>query len=97
GKVELSFLKHQLATTANFATKSWLATFMFGGLNFQVEHHIFPHICHIHLPKIAKIVKETAKEFGLAYHENETFIGAVLSHFKTLKRLGKKNHVPTFS
>jgi len=89
GKIDNSFLKHQLATTSNFAVDSWIANFLFGGLNFQVEHHIFPHVCHMHLRKIAPIVRETAKEFGLPYHENPTFFAAVASHFKTLKKLGQ--------
>jgi linoleoyl-CoA desaturase len=88
GKIDNSFLKHQLATTSNFAVNSRLISFLFGGLNFQVEHHIFPHVCHMHLRKISRIVKETAREFGLPYHENPTFFAAVCSHFRTLKRLG---------
>lgn len=89
GKVENSFLKHQLATTSNFAVNSRLVNFLFGGLNFQVEHHIFPHVCHTHLKKISPIVRETAREFGLPYHENQTLFSAILSHFKTLKTLGR--------
>jgi linoleoyl-CoA desaturase len=91
GKIDNSFLKHQLATTCNFAVESKLVSFFLGGLNFQVEHHIFPHICHTHLYKLAPIVRETAKEFGLPYHENPTFFGAIASHFKTLKRLGESS------
>jgi linoleoyl-CoA desaturase len=89
GKIENSFLKHQLATTSNFAVNNWLVNFMFGGLNFQVEHHIFPHVCHTHLRKISPIVKATAKEFGLPYNESPTFLSAIVSHFKTLKNLGQ--------
>ncbi len=89
GKIDNSFLKHQLATTSNFAVNSRLVTFLFGGLNFQVEHHIFPHICHTHLKKISPIVQETAKEFGLPYNQNPTFFAAVCSHFRTLKKLGR--------
>ncbi|MBS0604159.1 MAG: acyl-CoA desaturase [Verrucomicrobia bacterium] len=89
GKIDNSFLKHQLATTANFAMDSRLANFLFGGLNFQVEHHIFPHVCHTHLRKIAPIVRSTAHEFGLPYNENPTFMAAIASHFKTLKKLGR--------
>jgi linoleoyl-CoA desaturase len=88
GKIDNSFLKHQLATTSNFAVNNWLVNFLFGGLNFQVEHHIFPHVCHTHLKRISTIVKETALEFGLPYHENATFFSAIRSHFKTLQRLG---------
>lgn len=89
GKMENSFIQHQFQTTSNFATKNWLVNFLFGGLNFQVEHHIFPHICHMHLRKISPIVQSTAKEFGISYNENPSFFAAILSHFRTLKRLGK--------
>lgn len=90
GKIDNSFSKHQLATTSNFATKNKLVGFLFGGLNFQVEHHLFPHVCHIHLKELSPIVKETAEECGLPYYENKTFFGAIRSHFRTLKRLGRK-------
>jgi linoleoyl-CoA desaturase len=89
GKIENSFTKHQLATTSNFATKSKLVGFLFGGLNFQVEHHLFPHICHEHLKEIAPIVRQTAEEFGVPYYENPSFFAAVRSHFRTLKKLGQ--------
>lgn len=89
GKIDNSFLKHQLATTSNFAVDSKWVNFLFGGLNFQVEHHIFPHVCHTHLKKISPIVKKTALEFGLPYHSNPTFFAAIASHFKTLKILGR--------
>ncbi len=88
GKIDNSFLKHQLATTSNFATKSKIIGFLFGGLNFQIEHHIFPHICHTHLYKISPIVRETAREFGLPYYENSSFFKAIRSHFRTLRRFG---------
>lgn len=79
---------HQMKTTANFARKNWFVTSMFGGLNFQVEHHLFPNICHVHYPAISGIVKETAEEFGLPYHENESFFSAVKSHYHFLKKMG---------
>lgn len=88
GKIEKSFLEHQLETTSNFGMNSKLVTFLFGGLNFQIEHHLFPHICHIHLPKIAPIVQATAKEFGIPYYENSSFFAALRSHFRTLKKMG---------
>jgi linoleoyl-CoA desaturase len=88
GKIANSFARHQLATTSNFATKSKIAEFLFGGLNFQIEHHLFPLLCHIHLRKIAPIVEQTAHEYGLEYHKNETFFKALKSHFATLKKLG---------
>ncbi|MCF8425502.1 MAG: acyl-CoA desaturase [Bacteroidia bacterium] len=79
---------HQLMTTANFAPKNWLLNWYVGGLNFQVEHHLFPNICHLHYPKISKIVEATAKKYGFPYLSNPTLIGAVKSHLKRLKELG---------
>ena len=85
------FAVHQLATTNNFATKNWLVTFFTGGLNFQVEHHLFPGISHVHYPNISKIVRETAAEFKVNYFEHKTFGKAVKSHLGFLKDMGKPN------
>ncbi|MEM6298540.1 MAG: acyl-CoA desaturase, partial [Bacteroidota bacterium] len=61
--IEEAWADHQMRTTANFARKSRLANFLCGGLNFQIEHHLFPHICHVHYFKISEIVRDTAHEF----------------------------------
>ncbi len=90
GKMEHTWAIHQLFTTANFAPKNWLVNFYTGGLNHQVEHHIYPNISHIHYNKIAKIVKETAKEFNLPYIEYKTMRKAIAEHFKMIADLGKK-------
>ena len=90
GTMKNSWAIHQLFTTANFSTKNRLVNWFTGGLNHQVEHHIFPHISHIHYTKIAKIVKQTAKEFNLPYNEYKTTRKAIISHFKHLKELGRK-------
>jgi linoleoyl-CoA desaturase len=88
GSIENSWAIHQLNTTVNFATDSKFLTWYLGGLNFQVEHHLFPAICHVHYPMLAPIVKATAKEFNIDYLENSTFSVALLSHFRMLKRFG---------
>ncbi|MFL5751947.1 MAG: fatty acid desaturase family protein [Bacteroidia bacterium] len=80
---------HELETTANFARKSKWFGWMIGGLNYQIEHHLFPNICHIHYRAISPIVERTAKEFGLRYNENRTFFSALGSHVRMLKALGK--------
>ncbi|MBK7666053.1 MAG: acyl-CoA desaturase [Sphingobacteriaceae bacterium] len=90
-QMEDDWASHQMKTTANFAPKNWLLSWFVGGLNFQVEHHLFPNICHVHYKKIAPIIKETAKEFNLPYHSKPTFIGAVISHAKLLYQLGRPN------
>lgn len=87
--IEEAWAIHQVRTTANFAPRSWLASFLCGGLNRQIEHHLFPKVCHIHYPAIAAIVKQTAHEFDLPYLENATFGSALLSHYKILQTLGQ--------
>jgi linoleoyl-CoA desaturase len=93
GKVEDNWAVHQLRTTANFSRKSYVAFWLCGGLNFQVEHHLFPNICHIHFRDISLIVKNTAEEFGFPYFENRTFIGAIGSHIRMLKAYGRYDDV----
>ncbi len=88
GFIENSWAIHQMHTTANFSRKSRVVDFIFGGLNFQIEHHLFPYICHTHYKDIAHIVKATAKEYNVPYYENESFLSAVKSHIKELKVMG---------
>lgn len=80
---------HQLHTTSDFARDNKLLSWYVGGLNFQVEHHLFPNICHIHYKHIALIVQQTAAEFGIPYHVQPTFRAALVSHIHRLKELGK--------
>jgi linoleoyl-CoA desaturase len=95
GNIEEAWAIHQMHTTANFARKSPLATFLCGGLNMQVEHHLFPKVCHVHYPAISEIVKQTAHEFNLPYHEQPTFLLALRSHYRVLRRLGKESYQNT--
>jgi linoleoyl-CoA desaturase len=78
-----------LYTTANFANENPVATFLFGGLNFQIEHHLFPQICHIHYPAISKIVQKTAKEFNLPYYSFDTIGGAIGAHYRFMQKNGR--------
>lgn len=88
GIMNNNWAAHQLYTTCNFAPKSRIFGWFVGGLNHQVEHHLFPNISHIHYPKIAAIVKEKAREFGMPYHVNRSFLSAVVEHVRMLKLLG---------
>ncbi|MCG6186552.1 fatty acid desaturase family protein [Maribellus maritimus] len=88
GEIDNNWAAHQLYTTCNFAPKNRLFTWMVGGLNHQVEHHLFPNISHIHYRKIAGIVQEKAKKFGMPYHVNSSFLSAVIQHVRMLKILG---------
>ena len=87
--IENGFAIHQMNTTANFAPRSNILYWLIGGLNFQVEHHLFPNICHVHYKKISKIVRETAEEFGIPYHSHDTFAQALKHHTRLLKSLGR--------
>jgi linoleoyl-CoA desaturase len=91
--MEDDWASHQMKTTANFAPKAWLFSWFVGGLNFQIEHHLFPNICHVHYKKIAPIIKQTAQEFNLPYHSKRTFVGAVVSHAKLLYQLGRSSQM----
>lgn len=90
GTMKNTWAIHQLFTTVNFSTKSSFINWFTGGLNHQVEHHIFPNISHVHYTKIAKIVKETTKEFNLPYYEYKTTRAAIVAHFSHLKQMGIK-------
>ncbi|GAB3223677.1 fatty acid desaturase family protein [Algoriphagus aestuariicola] len=93
GKVSEDWAVHQLATTSNYAPKSNWLSWMIGGLNFQVEHHLFPNICHVHYRSLSKIVSQTAKEYNLPYYVKKSFGGALLSHIKMLQRLGAPKQI----
>jgi linoleoyl-CoA desaturase len=82
------WMRHQLKTTANFAPDSPLWNFFSGGLNHQIEHHLFYKVCHIHYPALAPIVADVARRHGAPYHVNPTFSSALASHVRTMKRLG---------
>lgn len=86
--VENNWAIHQMKTTANFANGGRIFSWFVGGLNYQVEHHLFPNICHVHYRDIAKIVKKTAAEYNIPYNEHKTFYGALKSHFRLLHDLG---------
>lgn len=87
--IEENWYVHQLQTTSNFAMDNRVLTWLIGGLNYQVEHHLFPHVCHIHYPQLAKIVQKTTQEFNLPYHTERTMGSAIYKHFRMLKMLGK--------
>ena len=89
GVIENSWAIHQLSTTTNFSPGNKITTWLLGGLNYQVEHHLFPYICHVHYTAIAPIVAETAKEFGLPYKSQKTFFAAILNHLNMLRELGR--------
>ena len=90
-KMEDEWAVHQLKTTANFATRNRFLSWWVGGLNFQIEHHLFPRISHVHYPAISKIVKKACQDFGIQYIEYPRLRLAVASHIPHLRNLSRKN------
>jgi linoleoyl-CoA desaturase len=80
---------HQLKTTSDFGRSNKFLTWYVGGLNYQIEHHLFPNICHVHYKKIAPIVQQTALEYGIPYNLKPSFRAAMASHIQLLKDLGR--------
>jgi len=89
GLMEHQWAVHEMLTTCNFGTQNGFLNYFCGGLNFQVEHHLFPYVCHVHYSKISPIVKLTALQFGLPYNENPSLMAAIKSHVRHLKKLGQ--------
>ncbi|WP_363299047.1 acyl-CoA desaturase [Altibacter sp.] len=92
-KMNAGWYGHQFATTTNYAPKSKLIFWLIGGLNFQVEHHVLPDVCHVHYAKLTKVVAQTAREFGMPYHVKGTLVEALRDHVKMLRSLGRKAKV----
>jgi linoleoyl-CoA desaturase len=88
GRIEAPWAVHQVQTTVNYAPRNRLLTWFVGGLNFQIEHHLFPRICHVNYVAISPLVEQTCREFGVSYQCNATFRSAIASHFRRLRRMG---------
>ena len=88
--IENEWAVHQVETTADFAPHNWLLNFYIGGLNYQIEHHLLPHICHLNYPRLAPIVRATCEEFGIRYTRYSTWREAFTCHLHELSLLGRK-------
>ncbi|MCB0769960.1 MAG: acyl-CoA desaturase [Flavobacteriales bacterium] len=89
GVIPNDWTVHEMMTTSDFARNSRLLTWFTGGLNHQIEHHLFPHVCHVHYRRIAPIVERTAREHGVPYNNIPTFGAALASHVRRMKQLGR--------
>ncbi|MBX3241276.1 MAG: acyl-CoA desaturase [Chitinophagaceae bacterium] len=92
-QIENEWAVHQVRTTSNFSPGSKIVSWFAGGLNYQIEHHLFPRISHIHYPMLSKLVQEQCIAFQLPYNSIPTFMSAVNSHFRFIKMLGKNGKV----
>jgi linoleoyl-CoA desaturase len=91
GRMERPWVVHQVETTVDFTRSSRMITWLLGGLNFQIEHHLFPRICHVNYPAMAKVVEETCREFGVRYAEHSSFWAGLASHFRWMRQMGATN------
>jgi linoleoyl-CoA desaturase len=90
GKViEAAWAVHQVQSTVNFARRNVVLRWFLGGLNFQIEHHLFSKISHVHYPALSQVVEEVCKEFGVRYASHKSFFAAVASHYRWLVMMGR--------
>jgi linoleoyl-CoA desaturase len=95
GRMASSFAIHQIETTVDFAPNNLLLSWFVGGLNYQIEHHLFPQVCHIHYKAISPLVRETCEEFGIRYNVHPSFMSGLASHYRWLRRLAlAEGHQP---
>ncbi len=92
-KMEDAWAVHQIQTTVDFARGSWTLCWLLGGLNFQVVHHLFPRVCHIHYPVLARIIEDTCRDFGVRYQAHRSFVAGIVSHFRWLRQMGRPQSV----
>jgi linoleoyl-CoA desaturase len=91
GRIEAPWAVHQAQATLGFNRQSAILRWALGGLNFHLEHHLFPTICHIHYPAIARIVEETCREHGVKYGEHPSFRSGIASHYRWLRLMGAED------
>ncbi len=88
GRIGNAWAIHQAETTVDFARRSGVVTWLVGGLNFQIEHHLFPRISHVNYPVISTLVEQTCRDFGIRYTEYRSLRAGMASHFRWLRRMG---------
>ncbi len=88
GRIEASWAVHQVETTVDFGRGNRALSWFAGGLNFQIEHHLFPNVCHVHYPALAPLVERTCDELGIRYFAHKTYWAALASHYRWLRQMG---------
>ena len=96
-RIARPWAEHQLETTVDFSRTNPFITWLVGGLNFQVEHHLFPQICHVHYPALSAIVEETCREYGVTYKAHGSLWSGIASHFRWLRRMAAPPTAPAAS
>ena len=92
--IENAWAIHEVESTVDFARRNPIVAWLLGGLNFQIEHHLFPRICHVNYPALSKIVEQTCRDMGIRYMEHVTFWSGVAAHYRFLYRMGNFDDLP---
>ncbi len=96
-RMEDAWAVHQVRTTVDFARHSRVASWLLGGLNFQVVHHLFPHVCHVHYPALSRIVEQTCRDYGVRYSAHASVLAGVRSHYRWLRAMGRPAAAPSLA
>ena len=94
-RMSTGWAEHQVRATADFAPRNRLLGWYVGGLNFQIEHHLFPEVSHQHYLALAGVVEAACLANGIPYRTQPTLRGAVAAHFRFLYALGWKGRQPS--
>jgi linoleoyl-CoA desaturase len=89
GRMSTGWAAHQVQTAVDYARGSPFVSWFVGGLSYQIEHHLLPHISHVHYPALAGIVERTCREFGVRYKARQTFSAAIVAHYRWLREMGR--------
>jgi linoleoyl-CoA desaturase len=89
-----SWAVHEIESTVNFCPRNPILTWFLGGLNFQIEHHLFPRVPHTLYPRIAEVVRETCAEYGVRYTVHPNLWRALRSHCTHLYHMGQRGRWP---
>jgi len=94
-RMPTGWAEHQVRATVDFARTNRLLGWYVGGLNFQVVHHLFPDVCHLHYPALARIVEATCVAHGVPYRAQPTLRAAIGAHYRHLRALGRPGPAAT--
>ena len=76
--------EEQVRNSANFATRNPVVCGLYGGINYQIEHHLFPTLCHVHYERIQPIVRQACKEYAIPYVDHPTVVSAYASALRAI-------------
>jgi linoleoyl-CoA desaturase len=93
-RLACGWAEHQVRATVDFAPSNRLLRWYLGGLNYQVEHHLFPDVCHQHHPALARIVDATCAEYRIPLHRTPTLGAALAAHHHFLRAMGRAGTRP---